>query len=151
MRFTSLSLVATASLSPAVLAADDSEACATGLHMIVARGSSEAPGLGRIGVVAGNVTELIPGSTVAAVDYPATFDDYFDSEGAGAVAFVTMIAEYKKKCANAKIALLGYSQGAQALMDALCGTSETGFKVTEDLDESFDKESEFSRRCIRNG
>lgn len=85
-------------------------ACATGIHVIVARGSSEKPGVGRMGVVAGNVTERVPGSTVEAVTYPATFDDYIDSEGEGVVAMTDMVVEYVKSCPDARIALLGYSQ-----------------------------------------
>ncbi|KAK3323148.1 cutinase-domain-containing protein [Cercophora scortea] len=112
--------------------------CATGIHMIVARGSIEMPGQGRMGVVAGNVSLLIPGSTVAAVDYPATFEGYFASEAKGSEVFTTLIAEYTRQCPNTKIALLGYSQGGQALMDALCGNSEWGFTPSADLSESYD-------------
>ncbi|KAK3688875.1 cutinase-domain-containing protein [Podospora appendiculata] len=112
--------------------------CATGIHMIVARGSIELPGEGRMGVVAGNVSLLIPGSTVSAVDYPATFEAYFASEAKGSEVFTTLIAEYTKQCPKTKIALLGYSQGGQALMDALCGNSEWGFTPSADLSESYE-------------
>lgn len=118
--------------------------CATGLHLIVARGSTEPKGLGRIGVVAGNVTEAIPGSTVAAVDYPATFDAYFASVNTGVAAMSAMIAAYVTACPSSKIALLGYSQGGQVAMDVVCGTSETLFTVTPDLGDAFKSNSEFS-------
>lgn len=85
-------------------------ACATGIHMIVARGSTEDPGVGKMGVISGNVTEKVPGSTVEAVDYPATLTDYIESEGEGAVAMAKMVVDYAKKCPETKIALLGYSQ-----------------------------------------
>lgn len=97
------------------------EPCATGLHMIVARGSTEDPGLGRIGVVARNVSLLIPGSTISAIDYPATFENYTTSEEKGAMGFEKMLIEYHEKCPDTKVALLGYSQGAQAMMDSVCG------------------------------
>jgi acetylxylan esterase len=112
--------------------------CATGIHMIVARGSAELPGEGRMGVVAGNVSLTIPGSTTATVNYPARFSNYAGSEGDGTAQFTLMIAAYVKLCPNTKIALMGYSQGGQALMDAICGTSEEGFVVSPDLSESFD-------------
>ncbi|KAK3399573.1 cutinase-domain-containing protein [Sordaria brevicollis] len=102
------------------------EPCATGLHLIVARGSTEAPGVGRIGVVARNVTALIPGSTIEAIDYPATFSNYSDSEEKGAMAFEKRVVEYYERCPNTKVALLGYSQGAHAMMDSLCGNSGEG-------------------------
>jgi hypothetical protein len=119
--------------------------CATGLHLIVARGSAEPPGLGRIGVVAGNVTEEIPGSTVSAVDYPATFDAYFASVHTGDVAMSGMIASYIAACPSSKIALLGYSQGGQVAMDVVCGTSETLFTVTPDLGDAYKNNSKSER------
>jgi len=111
--------------------------CATGLHLIVARGSTEPKGVGRIGVVAGNVTQAIPGSTVAAVDYPATFNAYFASVNAGVTAMYAMIASYVTACPDSKVALLGYSQGGQVAMDVVCGTSEALFAVTPDLSDVF--------------
>ena len=111
--------------------------CATGLHLIVARGSTEPKGVGRIGVVAGNVTQAILGSTIAAVDYPATFDAYFASVGAGVAAMYAMIAGYVTACPDSKVALLGYSQGGQVAMDVVCGTSEALFAVTPDLSDVF--------------
>lgn len=107
--------------------------------MIVARGSTEAVGLGRIGVVAGNVSELVPGSSVDAVVYPATFDAYFASEGTGVLAMTAMINEYTAACPESKIALIGYSQGGQVAMDVVCGTSETLFNVTADLSDALAK------------
>jgi hypothetical protein len=110
--------------------------------MIVARGSTEAVGLGRIGVVAGNVSHLVPGSSVSPVVYPATFDAYFVSEGTGVIAMTTMIKAYTDACPDSKIALIGYSQGGQVAMDVVCGTSETLFKVTPDLGSAFEKNGE---------
>ncbi|KAK0723628.1 cutinase-domain-containing protein [Apiosordaria backusii] len=107
--------------------------CATGVHMIVARGSTEAPGLGRIGVVAFNASMLIPNSSIAAVDYPATFENYFTSYATGASEFERLVLEHVKACPDTKIALLGYSQGAHALMDAVCGNSDDDFFVNPDL------------------
>lgn len=102
---------ATTAGAPATTAAAASDApCATGLHLIVARGSSEQPGEGRIGVVAGNVTERVPGSTVEAVEYPATLTDYLESEGDGVAAMAALIAAYVGRCPDSRIALLGYSQ-----------------------------------------
>ena len=88
------------------------DSCATGIHLIVARGSLEVPGTGRIGVVAGNVSLQIPGSTTTAVNYPATFVNYIISEQAGAIAIRTLVTEYVTLCPQARIALLGYSQAS---------------------------------------
>ncbi|KAK3312108.1 cutinase-domain-containing protein [Apodospora peruviana] len=131
-----LALAASASVRRAVTPAPT---CATGLHMIAARGTTEAAGLGLMGIVVRNVTLRLPGSDYEAVNYPATFSDYTGSEAAGVEAFTTMIEEYTKLCPDTPIALLGYSQGAQALMDAICGTSEVGFDVSPDLSDAFEK------------
>jgi len=113
------------------------EACATGLHMIVARGSNEPAGLGKIGVIAGNVSLAIPGSTTAAVDYPAVIEQYASSVAKGMAEVVRMVAEYTKRCPDTKIALLGYSQGAHSVMDTVCGGSSAGFNASSDLSEAF--------------
>ncbi|KAK4160808.1 cutinase-domain-containing protein [Cladorrhinum sp. PSN259] len=112
--------------------------CATGIHIIVARGSTEAPGLGRAAPVANNATALIPGSSIATVDYPATFDNYFVSQGKGADEFKRLVAEHVEACPDTKIALIGYSQGAHALMDAICGNAGDQFEVSENLTKALE-------------
>ncbi|KAH7625332.1 cutinase-domain-containing protein [Sordaria sp. MPI-SDFR-AT-0083] len=102
------------------------EPCATGIHLLVARGTTEAPGVGRMGVVARKVTLAIPGSTIEAIDYPAVFSNYSDSEEKGAIAFEKRLIAYHERCPDTKVALLGYSQGAHAMMDSLCGNSGEG-------------------------
>lgn len=143
----SLLLLAVAAAATLTHAQNSTVTCATGLHLIVARGSAEPAGLGRIGVVAGNVTEMLAGSTVAAVDYPATFSatGYFASVYMGTAAMTAMIAAYVLACPTSKIALLGYSQGGQVAMDVVCGTSETLFKATPDLSDAFANHGMFER------
>ncbi|KAF3918785.1 hypothetical protein AA313_de0207536 [Arthrobotrys entomopaga] len=98
--------------------------CATGLYMIVARGSGEDPGTGRMGIVANNVTERIKGCQVVALDYPADFNRYISSEGTGVAEMRATIEGYVERCPNGKYALLGWSQGAQVSLDTICGTSD---------------------------
>jgi acetylxylan esterase len=85
-------------------------ACATGVHMIIARASTEAPGPGIIGAVATQVQQSVPGSDSEAVDYPATLTNYVASEASGVAAMQKLIESYVARCPNSKIALLGYSQ-----------------------------------------
>jgi len=86
-------------------------ACATGVHMIVARASTEQPGEGIIGAVATTVKGMINGSDSEAVVYPATLQNYnTTSEPAGVTAMTKLITDYAAKCPNSKIVLLGYSQ-----------------------------------------
>lgn len=85
-------------------------ACATGLHMIVARASTEAAGEGLIGGVASAVKLRVSGSDSESVDYPATLTDYVNSESKGITAMTKLIKDYTTRCPNTMIALLGYSQ-----------------------------------------
>lgn len=119
--------------------------CAPGVQIFAARGTTEAPGVGKIQTVAGNVTAAIPGSAVTAVDYPATFDDYAQSVATGSSDLGQLVKDYVKMCPDSKIALLGYSQGAQAVADLICGASSELMPVkTADLDSIYDKNSTFS-------
>ena len=86
------------------------DTCNTGIHMIVSRGSLEPVGTGRIGVVAGNVSEQVSDSVIVPLDYPATFTNYSTSEGTGVEALTDLLTSYIALCPDAKIALLGYSQ-----------------------------------------
>ncbi|KAL2070109.1 hypothetical protein VTL71DRAFT_14789 [Oculimacula yallundae] len=96
-------------------------ACATGVHMIVARASTERQGEGFISSVATRVKSTIPGSDSEAVVYPATLDNYQSSQSQGVAAMKTLVVDYVARCPNAKIALLGYSQGAHVAADLMCG------------------------------
>lgn len=97
--------------------------CSSGVHIIVARGSNEAPGEGRIGSVTTLIKQAIPGSRSEAITYPATLNNYQSSETQGVAAMVQAIASYVRACPNGRFALLGYSQGAQVIGDALGGGS----------------------------
>lgn len=88
--------------------------CATGVHMIVARASTESPGPGIIGAVATQVQQSVPGSDSESVEYPATLTDYQASEASGVAAMTKLIQSYAQRCPNSKIALLGYSQVSQS-------------------------------------
>jgi acetylxylan esterase len=138
--------------------------CASGVHMIVARASTEAPGEGIIGAVATLVQQSVPGSDAEAVDYPATLTDYLNSEASGVAAMTKLIQSYVARCPNSKIALLGYSQvfcyamgkgyvlirdqGAQVVGDVLCGTGEKFFNGTSALSHSLSKNGVYILRFL---
>ncbi|GJD03152.1 cutinase [Colletotrichum higginsianum] len=106
-------------------------ACATGVHMIVARASTERPGTGVIGGVASSIQAQIPGSDIEAVDYPAELNPYPPSQQAGVTAMTKLVQNYAAACPQTKMVLLGYSQGAHVTADVLCGASEDGFTTTQ--------------------
>jgi hypothetical protein len=107
--------------------------CSTGLFMIVARASVEKPGTGIIGAVAQNVSAQIAGSSIVAVDYPATLTDYVKSETSGVAAMKDLVLDYYAACPKGKMVLMGYSQGAQVTADVACGATELTFPSTTGL------------------
>ncbi|KDR82469.1 hypothetical protein GALMADRAFT_87819 [Galerina marginata CBS 339.88] len=92
------------------------------VHIIAARGSTEAPGAGSIGAI---VTEVQTKSTqtvsTSAVDYPATLTNYASSSAQGTKATIALLTSQAQACPNQKIVLVGYSQGAHVVGDALAG------------------------------
>lgn len=147
---------AAALLVGAARAADNSTnqtICATGLYTIVARGSGEPQGTGLMGVLADNVTERIPGSRDTALVYPATFTDpiYNDSVDLGVKSLQTVVNAYIDACPGGKIAIMGYSQGAQVVVDAVCGSDgANGFAEVRPLATSdIEKNGEEGPRCTR--
>jgi len=102
------------------------QSCASGVHIIVARASGEQAGQGIIGQVATSITQRVPGSDSVAVNYPATLYNYQNSESAGVTAMTNLVTQYVASCPDAKIVLMGYSQGAQVVADTLIGAG-SGF------------------------
>jgi hypothetical protein len=79
-------------------------------HLIIARGSLEAPGPGQLMTMAQKIIDANPGTTLEAVVYPATIEKYGASSGNGTVAVTEMLNSFVQRCPNAKLALMGYSQ-----------------------------------------
>ena len=99
-----------------------SSASCTTVHVIAARASTEAPGDGTIG----SLVTLIQGDVSAtvsqeAVVYPATLTNYASSVAQGDSAIKSELATDVANCPNEKFVLVGYSQGAQVVGDALGG------------------------------
>ncbi|GJN89421.1 hypothetical protein Rhopal_002401-T1 [Rhodotorula paludigena] len=103
--------------------------CPTGVHIIVARASGEAPGEGIIGAVATQVKRAIPGSDSEAIDYPATLANYQSSQSAGVEAMGAAIDAFAKRCPESKMVLMGYSQGAHVIGDVICDKPTFGTRL----------------------
>lgn len=89
--------------------------CASGLYIIVARGSYQDVGEGSPGEVANMIEALVADSYSVAVDYPAVIidlgDNYFSSVIDGIEDTNAKIQSYVAACgSSSRIALLGYSQ-----------------------------------------
>jgi cutinase len=104
------SLAAPAQFSARAAAANDS---CPNIEVVFARGTSEAPGVGATGqAFVDALNARLPGNTVDvyAVNYPASLD--FGRAADGIVDASNKIETIAASCANTKVVLGGYSQGA---------------------------------------
>ncbi|MCH9722038.1 MAG: cutinase family protein [Actinomycetia bacterium] len=89
------------------------------VQVVFARGTKEAPGIGRVGeAFVNDLRNLMGGRSlgVYAVNYPASYDFLAAADGANdASAYIQNVAS---TCPNTKLVLGGYSQGA-AIIDVL--------------------------------
>lgn len=99
------------------------------VEVVFARGTSEPPGVGRVGQALANALQArLPGRTVSTygVSYPATYDFLAATDGANdATARITTLAQ---QCPSTRVVLGGYSQGA-AVVDMLGGLPPLGDRV----------------------
>ncbi|MGV0834210.1 cutinase family protein [Mycolicibacterium thermoresistibile] len=99
------------------------------VEVVFARGTSEPPGVGRVGQsLADALQARLPGRTVGTygVSYPATYDFLTTADGAlDATARITTLAQ---QCPSTRVVLGGYSQGA-AVVDMLAGLPPLGDRV----------------------
>lgn len=107
----------------AALGQEEDNKCVDGLHFIIARGTTEPQGPGDSGRVVERIIERIENSSYESVVYPATFTDPYHTQSIknGSDAARKAIADYAEKCPDGKMALIGYSQGAQVMGNAICG------------------------------
>ncbi|MFA7510535.1 cutinase family protein [Mycolicibacterium vanbaalenii] len=99
------------------------------VEVVFARGTSEPPGVGRVGqALADTLRNQLGGRTVGTygVNYPASYD--FLNTASGATDATGRIAYMAAQCPNTRIVLGGYSQGA-AVVAMLAGVPPLGDRI----------------------
>ncbi|KAH9480367.1 Acetylxylan esterase [Psilocybe cubensis] len=92
------------------------------VHIIAARASTEAPGPGIIGALVTQVQNASKQTiSTDSVVYPATLTNYASSSAQGTQATISMLTAQANACPSQKIVLVGYSQGAHIIGDAVAG------------------------------
>lgn len=102
-------LLSALSVNAAPASSGTSSACGP-VHIIVARASTEAAGVGMMGSLATLVQKAVPGTTIDAVDYPAEMLAYSTSSAEGTAALSAQLTNYVGRCPDSKVVLMGYSQ-----------------------------------------
>lgn len=122
MRTSFLALVLAAAASAAPVALDSRATCYSGVYVIGARGTDEDAGYGSVASVISSVLAAIPGSAGVALDYPASYLDplYPASVTDGINTLISLVESYANSCSG-DIVLVGFSQGANVITDALAG------------------------------
>lgn len=138
IRFSSILLIIFLSAQQCLTSAHTprSPKCVPGVFVLAARGSDETyhmpnvvnPAYADIGGLRNIANQIITavgkGSYLEAVPYPATLNEYNVSLSHGIDAAQCMIRRYVDRCSgqiDPKMVLLGFSQGANVLSDALVG------------------------------
>jgi hypothetical protein len=109
---------------PAGATAFSGSGCAA-VNIIVARASTEAQGQG----ITGNLASMVQSNSkqtvsTEAVVYPATLQNYASSESQGVTNAEQELATAVSNCPGQKQVLMGYSQGANVVLDMVTGNAE---------------------------
>ncbi|KAK8217270.1 hypothetical protein M8818_001523 [Zalaria obscura] len=123
-----LALLSRALAAPVEL--EERQSCPN-IHIFGARETTAPQGYGSAGTVVNLILNAHPGSTAEAIVYPAAGgNSYGSSVQAGVQAVTNAVTSFAAKCPNTELVLVGYSQGAQIIDDALCGGGDTNMGIS---------------------
>lgn len=156
--FSSLALQATAAAYHRQSLIKTSDECPKGVHIVGVRGTLEKPGFGAMQDIVDELLKKISGSDSMAIDYPASgitlngddepvynFFQYRASEAEGLAKFSAEIEDFTELCPDTPIVVMGYSQGAHVVGDALCGVTGGLFTPMRPLDPYYTQSSDACR------
>ena len=114
-------------VAPLTFAAQAPANACPDVEIIGARGTTERPGLGVVLTpLAQQITREVPQTVrTTALDYPASFN-YTASVRQGVGSLAATMQRTAAACADTRFVLMGYSQGANVVGDALTGRSVRG-------------------------
>ena len=119
LRVLAAALATSAAVAVPLAAPPADAAVCNDIEVVFARGTNEAPGIGRVGeAFVNDLRGLVGGRSlgVYAVNYPASYDFLAAADGANdASAHIQYVVN---NCPNTRLVLGGYSQGA-AIIDVL--------------------------------
>ncbi|TVY65504.1 Acetylxylan esterase, partial [Lachnellula suecica] len=96
------------------------------IHIFGARETTAPAGFGSAGTVVNLIMAAHSGATSEAIAYPAAGgSSYGSSVVAGVSAVAAAVNKLASSCPSTEIVLVGYSQGAQIMDNALCGGGDT--------------------------
>jgi pimeloyl-ACP methyl ester carboxylesterase len=121
-------------LAPLTFAAQAPGGSCPDLEIIGARATTERPGLGvLLTPLAQQITKALPQTVRStAVDYPASFN-YQPSVAQGVSSLAADLQRTASACAKTRFILMGYSQGANVVGDALAGRGRSAPAVPKQL------------------
>ena len=126
---------------------DVGSSCATGIHAFFLRGQGPGDDLNVLVPLKDKLMASIPGSTYTAVPYMHGFWATLIGMYQGSYLFRDLLAEYVRRCPETKIFALGYSLGADALTNAVCGTSYPWFPLIDFVTQIPPLDRQYAEHC----
>jgi hypothetical protein len=129
-----ITVTAGLAVAPLTFAAQAPANACPDLEIIGARGTTERPGLGVVLTpLAQQITRELPQTVrTTALDYPASFN-YTASVRQGARQLAADMESTAEECADTRFVLMGYSQGADVVGDAIAGSGRGAPGVSDAL------------------